>query len=234
MLFNSTADRLNLAALPGLVRMIGRSLLILLLSFGFSGSAAAQSPTARTTETIARAAGWSVYRTLPNITPGRCGVDVAHAATERYFSVNAFQGERRLLIRATKRSWSIPENTRIPVSLRVDQRTNWTASGLGSGTEIWWYFSGDSIVPFLDEFQAGLSMVVAFPGGNEPPWHFSLQGTAAMLGALVRCMAELAQRTAPSGPTQPFGRPSAPTQPFGERQGFPQVPVPDAAPADRQ
>lgn len=161
-------------------------------------------------------------------------MDVSHAATERYFSINALQGERRLLIRVTKRSWSIPENTRIPVSLRIDQRTTWTASGLGSGTEIWWYFSGNSVVTFVDEFQAGLSMVIAFPGGNEPPWQFSLQGTAAMLSALLQCMVELAERTAPSGPTQPFSRPSAPTQPFSERQGFPQVPVPDAAPADRQ
>jgi hypothetical protein len=88
-------------------------------------------------------------------------------------------------------------------------------------------------ISFIQEFHSGVAMVISFPGGNEPPWRFSLQGTAAMVSAMLRCMS--AMRRPPDQTTQPFRAPSSePTQPFALRPRFPQEAVPDAMPADRQ
>lgn len=210
--------------------MLGR-LLLLVIACGFSVSSVAQSTD--TTEIIAQAAGWSAYRTLPNAPRARCGIDVRHEATARYFTISYTEGERAIVFLMNKQSWSIPANTSIPISLRVDQRPDWRIEGTGRGTRVQWQAGGRDGISFIQEFHSGMSMVISFPGGNEPPWRFSLEGTAAMVSAMLRCMSAL-QRP-PEQPTQPFrAPPSEPTQPFAARPRFQQEAVPDAAPADRQ
>lgn len=176
---------------------------------------AIQGATAQT-RTIAQAGGWTAFGGITNDNNLTCGVDASDRETGRHFLLQWYSPNNYLTARMIKRSWSIPRGTDIPVALRIDSGSEWTATAIGSEREITWHVQVSNLDRFIEQFRRGMQMSIAFLSGNEPPWRFNLVGSNAIMNAFVRCL-QLVNPTQPfaSGPAQPYQpRPQAPTQPF--------------------
>lgn len=181
-----------------------RWLLCVVAMLGVCGVAAAD------TRTIARVGGWTAFGgTLRNGTP-TCGIDTHDAPTGRHFLLQYVTSDpRRITVRVVRESWSIPEQTEVPVRLAIDGQPGWTATATGAGREVTWHIAANTLDRFEVLFRRGMTMRVEFAQGSEPPWTFNLLGTNAIMNSFVDCLAALQSDRAP---TQPF---AAPAQPFG-------------------
>lgn len=151
-----------------------------------------------------------------------CGVGSTNPVDNRAFSMRFQLGTDVMSFQAKKPSWTIPENTQIPVVVQLGSDTPWAAQAVGNGQTVEWTIDRTMVQGFDLQFRRGTTMTVAFPSGNEPPWTIGLNGSTAISNAFGRCVndmvarARVQQPATPSGPTQPFGQ--EPTQPNAPRQ----------------
>lgn len=178
-----------------------------------------------------RARNWEAFSGKAMNGSTFCGIKTATQADGRGLMIRHRTGEDRLIVRAYKPSWSIPDGTAISLGMAFGPNAAWNINGTGSGNVTEWSIPRDAMESFENQFRLSASLVITFPGGNEAPWNVTLAGSNAIGLALQRCMREMATRAAP---TQPFsGAPAAtgqtaetptgtpPTQPFTATQPTP-------------
>jgi hypothetical protein len=119
------------------------------------------------------------------------------------------------------------------VVLQIGLNTPFSLLAAGKGQVAEWSLDASAFQTFDAQFRHAGSMTVTFPLGDEPPWMVVLNGSTAISGAFVRCIADLTRRQAiqpppavpdqtetqepgpaqpPPAPSQPYLSPVAPTQ----------------------
>ncbi|WP_207537185.1 hypothetical protein [Sabulicella rubraurantiaca] len=202
-------------------------LVVLTLGLGLASTPALSQQGGWSTD-IATHGSWTAYRAQTPTGRQLCGIRVV-GAEGRTLHLKHFAGDRHVTFQAFKSSWTIPQGTRLRLSLRVDNNAPWTTGGaVGQRNFVEWTVAG-GIERFEVQFRNGTRLFLEFPEGSEGPWVVSLTGSAAAMGRMVECMNAVRQGTGDAprgGPTQPFGdapRQAPPTQPF--TPGVPQKPV---------
>jgi hypothetical protein len=189
-------------------------------------------PVRAETTIFARAGGWTAFGGTTNDGTATCGIDATDRSSGRHFLVQYYASSSGLLFfRTIKPSWVIPQGTRIPIEMRIDGNSAWTATAFGSGREIQWTLNLSTMGEFERQFRLGLQMTLSFVAGNEPRWDFVMRGTNAIMLSFADCI----RRMGGVG-TQPHATPTpeppAITQPFTSappRQKPVPVVVPDRA-----
>jgi hypothetical protein len=173
----------------------------------------ASVPAAAEVRAIGRYGFWSVHEGTAERGDRLCGVSTVGAAPERrFFAVRFFPDGGYLEVQVSKKSWSIPPGTKVPLEIEFNGYPGaWRAPGgsHGEGDMIFQSFGRDAAVNFLREFRGASSGVIRF-GGNEGTWTMNLTGSSAAVGALLDCI-----RRAHGGATQPYAaQPREPTRPY--------------------
>jgi hypothetical protein len=151
-----------------------------------------------------------------------CGIGTENTTDGRKLELTYVIGLNALRITASKPNWSIPEDTQVPVVMTVGGHQPWNVQATGHGTSLSWTLQPDGIRAFDPQFRNSGTLVLNFPGGNEPAWTVSLSGSNAVDNTFSRCIADLTQRI------EAQAQSAKPTQPYGERSTQPFTP---AAPA---
>lgn len=194
-----------------------RFLSTLLLTVALPGMASATD--------IKKSGSWTAYKVERSSVTGNplCGMYVN--GSDKSLHVKWEYGKTEFWIMAWKRSWRIPQGTKMQIGLGFDKHeVVWTTTAQGGQTaEKYRAATGDYvefIIPenfikgFLHEFKGSLKMHLSFPSGTETKWSADMTGSDEIADAFVGCMQTLRP------PTQPYssGAPSQPnTQPFGQQ-----------------
>jgi hypothetical protein len=156
-----------------------------------------------------------------------CGIGTTNPNDRRSLSMRWPIGGQLMIFQANKPTWSIPNGTPIQVVLQIDSNPPWTVQAVGHDRIVSWTMSSDVIQEFDQQFRRGSVLAVNFPGGSEPQWVLSLNGSTAISNTFGRCITDMS-RTAGvvspiggGGTTEPYGQ--APTQP-GPTQPMPTQP----------
>ncbi|WP_301588809.1 hypothetical protein [Sabulicella glaciei] len=177
---------------------------------------------------IATHGSWTAYRAQTPTGRQLCGIRVV-GAEGRTLHLKHFAGDRHVTFQAFKTSWSIPQGTRLRLSLRVDGNAPWTTGGaIGQRNFVEWTVGG-GIERFDAQFRNGARLFLEFPEGSEAAWVVSLTGSAAAMGRMVECMGTLRQgqgkrraapRPNPSAMRRAPHRPPSPSRPACRRSRF--------------
>lgn len=165
----------------------------------------------------------------PNAGGTYCGIQTYDARNGRSLMIRHRIGTDKVMFRASKPAWSIPEGTAIAVSMQIGANAPWTLQGSGQGDTVEWSIPRDAMSAFDAQFRLSSALSIAFPSGNEPLWTAPLAGSNSIGLTLRRCIYELTARLAP---TQPFasGEPAraaaGPTQPFSTATPADAAPAP--------
>ncbi len=176
--------------------------------------AAATAARAGTT-TYYRAGDWRAFSGTDEQNRLLCGMATGNPIDGRSLEIRAVIGDPRLGFIASKPTWDIPPETKIPVVMQVEGAVPWTQEAAGGTHAIFWTLSESESSSFEQAFRDSGEMTVSFPSGNEPPWRVLLAGSTAVDKTFRRCIRDYTARAvaaAPQAPTQPFGQPA--TQPF--------------------
>ncbi len=173
--------------------------------------AAAHGQARSDTTDLAKIGAWTVYAGTSTSDTPLCGIAVNNADYSQSFHIKHFKGNPHFTVQVFKKSWDIPEGSRVNVAFRIDSNTSWTAKAFGERTKLEWTIGLKSLDDFITEFRLGANMRISFPDGTETDWVASLTG---------RCIRTL---TLPSAAGQPYrpdqsDSPTAPSQPFQPRQ----------------
>lgn len=126
--------------------------------------------------------------------------------------------EDDISVRVVKRSWRIPADATVPMSIRFDSQPAWNtvkARIVGdAGTALGYPIAPDSTRDFAHDVTASSVLTISF-GGNETPWSVNLMGTSAVWDAFMACGNRINPRVVAqiAAPTQPYNS-TVPTQPY--------------------
>ncbi len=140
-----------------------------------------------------------------------CGIGSTNPVDGRSLSVRFDLGSQDVVFTAGKPNWSIPDGTKATVVMQVGSETPWTELAVGNGRRLHWSMDQAAVQSFDLQFRRAPAMTLTFPGGNEPPWTISLNGSTAIDNTFGRCITDLSQREQMAG--QAGGPPA--TQPYG-------------------
>lgn len=143
-----------------------------------------------------------------------CGVGTSNAATGGALSIRFDIGGTDTVFADSKPGWSIPDGTRITVTMQVGLNPPWTVHGIGNHQTIEWTLDRNAIQTFDQQFRGADSMTLSYPDGNEPPWRISLTGSSAISDTFGRCVVDLNSQYQAS--RSRAGAPAAATQPFSQ------------------
>jgi hypothetical protein len=152
-----------------------------------------------------------------------CGMSTSFS-DGRMVMLKVADGDANLYVEFAKPSWSIADNTKININIYIDSLPGWSGTATtyhGKGTAfpiVETFLAGDAGIRFVKGFVAGNLMRVSFPGGTEPDWLISLEGTTAGLHNSSTCLNMLRPATTSAPQTSPVPVPTSP------------VPVPPPAP----
>ncbi|MGC8470325.1 MAG: hypothetical protein ACP5NI_10510 [Acetobacteraceae bacterium] len=167
--------------------------------------------------TTATAGAWNAFRGTATDGHPLCGVSTFDDPPGSAVLIKYFRGDTHLVVQLEKQSWAIPRGAHVPVRLRFDQYSAWTARATGAGRFLELTVGDHEIRRFLREFRLSYRLTVRFPAGNEPRWHTDLTGTNAIVADFADCVGRM---RAASAPTQPYVAP-APIQPLPAPQQNP-------------
>ena len=159
--------------------------------------------------TTATAGPWNAFRGTATDGHPLCGVSTFDDPPGSAVLIKYFRGDTHLVVQLEKQSWAIPRGSHVPVRLRFDRYSAWTARATGAGRFLELTVGDHEIRRFLREFRLSYRLTVRFPAGNEPRWHTDLTGTDAITADFADCVGKM---RAASAPTQPYVAP-APTGP---------------------
>ena len=167
--------------------------------------------------TLTRSGAWEAFFTKADTGQYTCGMSVYNKDMTQTVMVKWFQGFKAPTVQVMKRSWQIPEGTKINIVIGFDK------DEYGSGTATSFIVGSSrtnglavtlaetSAADFIEQFQAADKMWIKFPDGNETPWIADMTGSRIVGNAFLRCVNELNQNY-----TQPYGKQpeSSGTQPY--------------------
>ena len=158
-----------------------------------------------------RHGAWAVHGGTTTTGRRTCGV-VATLPGDRLFVIQYLAGDDALLVRASRRSWSIPRDVRVEVRTEIGA-LSWRAIAEPRTDEVRWLITADTMREWERAFRAGSVMRLEFPAGSEQPWIISLTGSnraIITLGACIRALGDMGGARPPAWPTQPHSPPSQP------------------------
>jgi hypothetical protein len=185
------------------------------------------------TTTYYRAGDWRAFSGTDEQNRLLCGMATGNAIDGRNLEISAVIGDPQLGFQASKPTWDIPPDTKIPVVIQAAGTVPWTEEAAGGAHAIRWTLSESEAATFEQAFRDGSEMTISFPSGNEPSWRVLLAGSNAVDRTFRRCIRDYTARAAaaaPQAPTQPFGQPA--TQPFAPPVGAAPLPPPAGSPVD--
>jgi hypothetical protein len=146
------------------------------------------------TKTLARAGSWEAFGGTTINGRGVCGVSAEPAG--RYFGLKLFAGGTTFTIQMGTKEWKLENGTKLPLTLRFDNNSPWTATGT-----VFHYEDGDAglqftvkreeIDTFAQEFRASSTLRIQFENNMPAPWVLGLEGTMAVNSAFQNCMKSL-------------------------------------------
>jgi hypothetical protein len=210
-------------------------------------SAALMSAASAEVKTYYRSGVWSNYGGYGEKGAPMCGMSATNTNSTDLQSVHIKWVDGAIRVFAFKRSWVIPNGTKIPVELGFDGDYFGSATAYGTtedrGTRLQagmvnFDIAPDAVDHFLEEVAHANKMWIRFTSGNETPWNTDMTGSRNSVNALKVCISVHLKRrgTQPygesrndGGSTQPFGNGGS-TQPFGNDGGSTSQPFDSSTP----
>ena len=202
-----------------LTKEVKRLIVTVLAALALSTAIVVSSKSANAaTRDIAKSGAWTAYAgTTNDKNIPLCGMFVEGGGKSLH--IKYAQGWKFFNVVGWKKGWSIPDNTKLSVTLGFDKGTfgEATATGWRSpqeirndlGDYIAFQIGGDMMIEFLSEFQAANKMWLRFDSGTETPWIADMTGSREIGGVFARCVKALL----PSG-SQPYGKQPETSQPY--------------------
>jgi len=200
-----------------------RLIVTVLAALALSTAIVASSKSASAaTRQIAKSGAWSAYAGTSNTNTPLCGMLIEGGGKSLH--VKYAQGWNFINIVSWKKGWSIPNDTKMSVTLGFDKVEfgDATATGYRSppemradlGDYISFQVGADLIDGFLEGFQSSNKMWLRFNSGTETMWLADMTGSREIGSVFARCMKAL---LLPSG-TQPYGKQPETSQPYAPTQ----------------
>ncbi len=178
------------------------------------GALAAAGAAGAGTTSCYRAGYWRAFSGTDEQNRLLCGMATSNARDGRTLEIRAVIGDPGLTFLASKPTWDIPPDTKVPLVMQAEGAVPWTQEAVGGGHALRWALPEIEAGTFEQAFRDGSEMTISFPSGNEPPWKVLLTGSGSVDKTFRRCVQDYSARAAAAAqpPTQPFGQPA--TQPF--------------------
>ena len=162
------------------------------------------TPAIAETTTLYRSGSWEAFAGTAEDGHNVCGA--IEKTDTKAFVVKWFEGERRLTIHIVDSTWSAPSLKYIPVEIEFVGFPAWkatatsavSASGL---TYLELSVSSEKVLDFWTELSASSRMLVRFPTLPIPDWIGRLDGSAAAVEVMVKCIVNMPEQKHPSVPS---------------------------------
>jgi hypothetical protein len=183
----------------------------------FAISTALVSAASADVKTYYRSGAWENYAGVVDDGRSICGMSISKRDASMALHIKWLPGVVRVM--AFKKSWNIPEGTKVPVELAFDGDPFGTTTATGgmmkAGTRyqagtVTFDIAASAIDHFLEEVGGSNKMWLKFTNGNEAPWSADMTGSRNSVNSLKYCISVMLKR---NGATQPFDN-SGTTQPF--------------------
>ena len=127
-------------------------------------------------------------------------VSAPKAGSEQMLAIQKYSNQNLLNLKLFKRTWDIPADTKITVTIDFAGSDSLTLSGLGKGQVVGIEIPGTITAEFLASLRESSYLRIGFPKGSESGWSINLVGARPNLVNLNLCALKQRERSTNSQP----------------------------------
>lgn len=114
-------------------------------------------------------------------------VSAPKAGSEQMLAIQKYSNQNLLNLKLFKRTWDIPADTKITVTIDFAGSDSLTLSGLGKGQVVGIEIPGTITAEFLASLRESSYLRIGFPKGSESGWSINLSDAGPHLVSLNLC-----------------------------------------------
>ena len=155
---------------------------------GFGGTAEAKMTT------LGNAGFWTVSGGTTDSGKGLC--TMYSSGNGLWFGVKYFKGDEKLTVQVSQTKWTVKDDTKIKVKMKIDAESPWSANATGfhmsdGDAALEFSIPSKEITTFIKEFSSGETLFLGFPESKVDDWTISLKGSTAIAQKLADCIKDM-------------------------------------------